>query len=210
MGIPVARTQGGWLLVGALMLSASTWVGCSEPSQQAASAESSPQQPVDAVDPAATKSTTPASGSPDSPQLEVLDEAGFAELLAGQRGNVVLVDFWATWCLSCIELFPHTAALQEKYGDQGLSVVTVALNDPDDEMAAVRATLERKGGVPANYICRYGASDKAFEIFAIENGTLPHLKLYDREGRLHKTFASGTGNIEPEQIDQAVEELLGP
>ena len=86
--------------------------------------------------------------------------------------------------------------------------MTIALNDPEDEMAAVCGIIEKKGGVPTNYICRHGASEKAFDIFAIDDGTLPHLKLYDRQGRLHRTFASGVGGIEPEQIDQAIDELL--
>jgi cytochrome c biogenesis protein CcmG, thiol:disulfide interchange protein DsbE len=53
--------------------------------------------------------------------------------LADYRGQVVVVDFWASWCPPCREAMPFLSDMQEKYGDQGL--VTVAVNVDQDPKA---------------------------------------------------------------------------
>jgi len=160
--------------------------------------------------PPGTADAPPGPAGTDTPPVavEVLDEQGFADLLGRHRGRVVLVDFWATWCSSCVEQLPHTIALQEKLGEKGLTVITVSLDDPEQKGAVLRV-LEDKRATTANYLSQYGGSEKSMEVFAIEDGTLPHYKLYDRQGKLAHTFASGTRNIEPDDIDRAIETLLG-
>src|SRR5579863_7948842 len=55
----------------------------------------------------------------------------YKALIAAQKGKVVLVDFWATWCGPCREKFPKTLALAKKYKDQGLTVVSVSMDSPE-------------------------------------------------------------------------------
>ncbi|RIK57579.1 TlpA family protein disulfide reductase, partial [candidate division KSB1 bacterium] len=43
--------------------------------------------------------------------------------LASQRGRVVLINFWATWCGPCQEELPELARLQSKYRERGLSIL---------------------------------------------------------------------------------------
>jgi len=141
-------------------------------------------------------------------KLQVVDAAGLVDVLQRHRGKVVLVDFWATWCPPCLELMSHTARLQQRLADRGLVVVAVSLDEPEDE-PAVRKQLAGVGASSENYLSRNASGGKFYEVFAISGGALPHLKLYDRRGKLYRTFASQQENVEPEQIDRAVEELLG-
>lgn len=51
-----------------------------------------------------------------------------ANLLATHRGNVIYLDFWASWCIPCRKSFPWMAEMQTKYQQQGLIIVSVNLD----------------------------------------------------------------------------------
>jgi len=50
------------------------------------------------------------------------------------RGKVVLLDFWATWCPSCVEEVPNVVATYKKYHAQGFEVVGISLDQDKDKM----------------------------------------------------------------------------
>ncbi len=53
--------------------------------------------------------------------------------LTGYKGKVVLLDFWASWCVPCRRSFPWMNRMQEKYGDEGLVIIGVNMDsDPAD------------------------------------------------------------------------------
>ena len=161
--------------------------------------------PVEA--PAAGQPTSPAANPSPSPEpsvtLRVVDKDGLSAVLERHRGKVVLVDFWATWCAPCVALLPHTIELGRKFGARGLVVVAVSIDDAADE-AAVRETLAESGASGEQYLASYGVGPAAFEAFGIDDGALPHLKLYDREGRLHRAISSGGKPLDKAAIDRAV------
>ena len=181
-----------WMVVAAACLAA--LVGCGQaprPSPEKFSAvpasdKPSPTQPAAAV------------------SLRAIDPQGLAAAVASHRGKVVLVDFWATWCEPCKELFPHTVALHRELSSRGLAVLTVSLDDPEDE-PQVLAFLASQGAGFENFRAESGASSRSAEAFAIENGTIPYIRLYDREGKLHKAFVPPFAS---EDVRKAVEDLL--
>lgn len=140
--------------------------------------------------------------------LRTLDETRFAEVLKQYRGRVVLVDFWATWCRPCKELFPHTVQLYRDLADRGLAVVSVSVDPPESEAEVLRF-LVAQGATFDNFIASRGGSGDAVELLDIDDGTLPHLKLLDRSGRVRKTFPRPFSPVDPAEVEQAVEELLG-
>jgi peroxiredoxin len=58
------------------------------------------------------------------------DTAGKDFSLASQKGKVILLDFWATWCPPCKVEIPWFTEFQTKYGPKGLVVVGVSVDDP--------------------------------------------------------------------------------
>ena len=70
-----------------------------------------------------------------APDFRLADLSGQPLNLSSYRGKVVLLDFWATWCVPCREETPHLVDLQNKYGGQGLQVIGVSM---DDEPGPVR------------------------------------------------------------------------
>ncbi len=142
---------------------------------------------------------------PEPPALRIIDKTGFADVLAKHRGQVVLVDFWATWCGPCREFFPHTVELHRRLADRGLVVISMSVDDPEDEDAA-RKFLTDQRATFENYLSQYGTGSESFEAFELSG--VPHLKLYDREGRLQKSFPAPGQPVDPGEVDRAVEELL--
>ena len=58
------------------------------------------------------------------------DAAGKDFNLASQKGKVILLDFWATWCPPCKVEIPWFVEFQQKYGPQGFIVIGVSVDDP--------------------------------------------------------------------------------
>ena len=120
------------------------------------------------------------------------------------RGKVLLIDYWATWCDPCRELFPHTVALSRELADRGLAVVSLSLDDADDEPEVVRFLTANRATFE-NLRAGTGASPESATAFGIENGAIPFLQLYDRAGKLRKTFPAP---VKPAEVEKAVRQLL--
>ena len=77
---------------------------------------------------------TPGLAVPPGPAL---DAGGFRQVLEQQRGQVVLVNFWATWCQACLKEIPALLDLERQYHDRGLRLVAVSLDEPADYSAVL-------------------------------------------------------------------------
>jgi peroxiredoxin len=120
---------------------------------------------------------TPAGGSPDF-ELPALD--GSRVRLSEHRGkNVVLVDFWATFCEPCLLAMPHLDELYRKYRDRGFVVLGVSI-DGSGSAAKVRGEVE-KLGVSFPILL-----DQETQVVALYNPrtSAPYSVLIDREGRI--------------------------
>lgn len=170
-----------WRLTGALALlvGATTLgtAGCGEPAKEPAAAK--PQ----------AAGTAAADDAAPTVELHAVDRKGFDALVAEQRGKVVLVDFWATWCGPCLKQLPHTAELATKHADDGLVVVTVSVDEPEDAAKAAKRVAELVGDAPVTHLrSSLGGGSAAMEAFEIGSGSAPHYKLYDRDGKLTQVF----------------------
>jgi thiol-disulfide isomerase/thioredoxin len=66
-----------------------------------------------------------------APEILFEESAGAARKLSDFRGQVVLVNFWATWCTPCRREMPMLSAAQTEFGRDGLVVIYLSLEEPD-------------------------------------------------------------------------------
>jgi thiol-disulfide isomerase/thioredoxin len=121
--------------------------------------------------------------------------------LAALRGKVVLLDFWATWCSSCVAELPNVKAVYERYHAQGFEVIGVSLDRKGDRQKLVDFVNERKLPWPQHY----ELSEKGRNVLAERYGVvaIPAMFLLDRTGKLAATNARG------EKLEAEVKRLLG-
>jgi len=135
---------------------------------------------------------TPATALRAQPRVAPLNEAGYRKLVTAGRGQVLLVDFWATWCQPCRAELPLLVRLEAKYRGQGLKLVTISCDEPEQEGDAAR--FLRQHGVPGPLRIKRPANDDQFisSVDAAWSGALPALFLYDRLGRRVRSLIGET------------------
>ena len=142
---------------------------------------------------------------PAQQRLKPLDESAYGAVLTANKGSVVLVDFWATWCAPCREEMPRIAALGRKYRAKGFRLVTVSCDEPEDQGKA-ETFLGQFGDTQAAYLKRVADDEKFINsVDSKWSGALPALFLYDRNGRLSRSFV---GESDSAAIEQAIRKLL--
>ena len=80
----------------------------------------------------------------------------------------MLVEFWATWCVPCVKLFPHTVELHRRLAARGLVVISVSMDETEKQEAVLHFFAPR--GHLENFISRYGVGSEGFDAFDIADG----------------------------------------
>lgn len=136
-----------------------------------------------------------------APLFELSSADGAATALEQLRGQVVYLDFWASWCGPCRQSFPWMAELHRRHAPQGLAVVAVNL---DSRMADAQAFLK---SVPVPFKIVYDAQGKTPREYAIK--AMPTSLLIGRDGRIrliHAGFRSSDTAALEAAIAQALKE----
>lgn len=112
------------------------------------------------------------------PAYGAISLTGGADSLAALRGQVVLLNVWATWCIPCRTELPDLQALHERFQSQGLVVVGVSI-DQGDDASDVRAYATERG---VTYALWHDPADRISGVF-LANG-VPATYLIGRDGTL--------------------------
>lgn len=102
--------------------------------------------------------------------------------LAGYPPDIVVVDMWATWCVSCLERFPHMIDMWRKYRGKGVRFVSLNLDDHEDVQALndARILLAKFGAEFENY---YLDENLMLAFERLDLIGIPAVMIYDQEGR---------------------------
>jgi cytochrome c biogenesis protein CcmG, thiol:disulfide interchange protein DsbE len=163
--------------------------GCSK-QEQPAPAPASASAPAPAAQPA---------GSPLAYEAKRLD--GTAYKLADDRGKVVLLNVWATWCGPCRFEIPELQALENKYGPRGFAVVGASVDEGEPKVVQDFAAEQK-----ITYLLVHDPEGKIAGV--LDASVLPTTVLVDRQGQI---VWKKIGAIMPNdrELTAAIEKALG-
>ena len=115
--------------------------------------------------------------------LPHVDESNFAKTVAAHKGKVVLVEFWATWCVPCREALPNLELLHRDFRDKGLLVLGVDMEEPKDQAAF----LEKFGYTFRSLV---DANEKVMNLYGV--GGIPVTVLIDKDGNIQMFDTGGS------------------
>ena len=123
--------------------------------------------------------------------------------IASREGEVVVVNFWATWCLPCRVEFPELVRFGKDFEAKGVDVVFVSTDFEPDVPMAVEFLSEQE--VPWESYIKTGVDFEFIDAFHQQwSGALPATFVYDRNGDLRAFWEGITSYDELEQTVNSV------
>lgn len=144
-------------------------------------------------------STLGGDGKGPAPDFTLASKDGGNVRLQEQLGNVVLINFWASWCGPCREELPYLEALQQEYADLGFTVLAVNV---DRESSKADILLKDIG---VSFPVLFDVNDQVSSLYDVQ--AMPTTVIVDRDGNqrlLHHGYKSG----DEVKYKQAVKALL--
>lgn len=142
--------------------------------------------------------TVPARVRFPAPELTLSDTQGVSRSLGDYRGQVVLVNLWATWCPPCKEEMPTLQAFYDKYRKDGF--VVIAINDGDPTTDVLQFVKDYDLTFPVWLDPAYIATEEAFHTL-----NLPASFVIDRDGMIQLTWVGG---ISASALEEHVSPLI--
>jgi cytochrome c biogenesis protein CcmG/thiol:disulfide interchange protein DsbE len=133
-----------------------------------------------------------------APSFELQDAQGHTVRMSDLDGRVVVINFWATWCVPCKEEIPWLVDFENRYKDQGFTVVGVSLDEKGWDV--VKPYAEKMG---MNYPIVIGDARTAYKYGQVKS--LPVTFVVDRDRRV---AAIHFGLINKKKVDQEIRDLL--
>ena len=131
----------------------------------------------------------------------VISHKQLPEKLSSLKGQVVYLDFWASWCKPCRKSFPWMNEMQQEYAKQGLQIIAINL---DTEMELAKTFLEK---VPAEIPIIYDPEGSIASDYQLVG--MPSSYLIDKKGNIrfsHKGFFKRKEALYQQQIDLLLSE----
>lgn len=138
----------------------------------------------------------------DDAVLALKDLTGADQSLAGYRGRVVILNFWATWCEPCMKEMPDLATIQNDYAALGVQVIGAAGDAAADSAKVMKFIRQHK----VNFPVWVGATTDDMQRFGL--GTvLPATVIIDKDGKI---VWREIGIIKPDVLKKELDKILLP
>jgi peroxiredoxin len=140
----------------------------------------------------------------DAPAFKLKDLERNTVSLEEHRGRIVVVDFWATWCSACLMSIPELVEVQEKYRDEGVTVLGISVDLPEEISEA--DLLGFKNKLKMNYSILRADRQVMADYFAGGESqvAIPTLFVVDRQGRIRDKLVG----FRPGKLEETLQKLL--
>jgi peroxiredoxin len=131
-----------------------------------------------------------------APNFTLQSNGGQPVALASLKGKVVMVNFWATWCVPCRQEMPHLQALYERYNSLGFELLAVNVEKNNAEGA--RKWLEE---TPVTFPVLFDPENQVTKLYKVQ--TMPSTVLIGRDGTMrfiHHGYKPGYENEYQTQV----------
>ncbi|MGD8925295.1 MAG: TlpA disulfide reductase family protein [Thioalkalispiraceae bacterium] len=134
------------------------------------------------------------------PEFSLKDVDNKQHRIADWDGKVLIINFWATWCPPCRREIPAFIELEEKYREQGFSIVGVALDSR-------QAAIDYVDPMGINYPILVGDIDgiALSQQYGNKLGVLPYTVIIDRQGTIRHVFAR---EVHLDEVEKLITPLL--
>ena len=132
--------------------------------------------------------------------LTLTDLSGVEQSLASLKGRIVILNFWATYCIPCRKEMPDLAAIQNEFGALGVQVIGVTTDDLEDRNKVVQFVKETK----VNFPIWVGGSTDHMRRFGLGEA-LPGTVVIGRDGQVKKVIS---GVVDRLELRKQIEALL--
>lgn len=135
-----------------------------------------------------------------APLFDLATESNQARVkLESLKGDVVILDFFATWCMPCQQSMPQLERFASTHSDE-LSVVAISLDNEDDHSKALAMA---KSLLPSStFAMADGDVEAAYAV-----STIPHLVIIDREGVIRRVFRGTHSTGMVDELERATRSL---
>jgi thiol-disulfide isomerase/thioredoxin len=133
--------------------------------------------------------------------LRLKDLSGSERSLSEYRGQVVVLNFWATWCIPCRAEMPILVLLQERYSGRGVQFIGASADEGNSREKVIEFVRRLK----INFPILLGATSADMQRFNLGDA-LPATAIIDRDGRVVSRII---GPAEHSELEARIEWLLG-
>jgi peroxiredoxin len=136
-----------------------------------------------------------------APAFALTNLAGQSDALSQYKGQVVMVNFWATWCGPCQQEMPLLDQMYKKYKPAGFTLIGVNV---DKEAPAVKELLARK---PVSFPVLLDPANQVSKAYHVDE--MPSSVIIDRKGQIryiHRGYKPGDENEYQDRIRQLIRE----
>ncbi len=133
-------------------------------------------------------------------ELKLKDLSGVEQRLSALQGRIIVLNFWATYCIPCRKEMPDLAAIQSAYAAFGVQVIGAATHEAEDRTEVLQFVKETK----VNFPIWMGATTTHMMRFGL-GGALPGTVIIDRDGRIAEVIS---GVIDAAALKKQIEGML--